>query len=190
MLQLTLDEETSLFLLQEQHAEEVFAVVDANRSHLRRWLPWVDVTQSADDTRAFIRTSFAQYAERSSMAFGLRLRGAIAGGVGAHRFNWPDRRTSIGYWLAENAQGQGLMTRACTALLDYLFDELALHRVEIQCATGNTRSCAVPERLGFAREGVLRGRQRLQERYVDLVMYGLLEDDWRRRKAEAVVPPV
>ena len=52
--------------------------------------------------------------------------------------------------------GAGIITRCCASLLDYLFDDLRLHRVEIRCGTGNTRSCAIPRTLGFLREGVLR----------------------------------
>jgi ribosomal-protein-serine acetyltransferase len=64
-------------------------------------------------------------------------------------------------------------------MLDYLFDELGLHRVEIRCGTGNTRSCAIPERLGFTREGVLRQGEWVNDRWVDLVVWGMLEVEWR-----------
>ena len=64
-------------------------------------------------------------------------------------------------------------------MLDYLFNELRLERMEIRCATGNTRSCAIPERLGFTREGVLRHGEWVNDRWVDLVVWGMLQEDWR-----------
>jgi ribosomal-protein-serine acetyltransferase len=84
----------------------------------------------------------------------------------------------IGYWLGESYQGKGLMTGACRALVDYLFSELRLQRIEIRCATSNARSCAVPQRLGFTKEGVLRQAQAFDDHYLDLEVYGLLAEDW------------
>ncbi len=63
-------------------------------------------------------------------------------------------------------------------------DDLGLHRVTIECGTGNHKSCAIPERLGFVREGLIRQGEWVNDRWVDLVVWGMLEDDWRaRRKA-------
>ena len=74
--------------------------------------------------------------------------GAFAGSVGCHPIDWPNRNCSIGYWIEQRYQGKGIMTRCCASMLDYLFDDLGLHRVTIQCGVANTRSCAIPERLG------------------------------------------
>ena len=54
-----------------------------------------------------------------------------------------------------------------------------MHRVEIRCATGNTRSCAIPARLGFTREGVLREAEIVGGRFLDLVVWSLLEQDYQ-----------
>jgi ribosomal-protein-serine acetyltransferase len=57
--------------------------------------------------------------------------------------------------------------------------------VEISCATDNKRSRAVAERLGFSQEGILRQTDRLHDRYVDSVFYGLLVDEWNARAEHA-----
>jgi len=54
-----------------------------------------------------------------------------------------------------------------------------MHKVVISCAIDNPRSRAVAERLGFVQEGILRQVGRLRDRYVDIVFYGLLVDEWR-----------
>jgi ribosomal-protein-serine acetyltransferase len=59
---LKLDDGLELRLLEERHAEAVFAVVDQNRQYLRQWLPWLDVSVSADDTRSFIKKSHGMLA--------------------------------------------------------------------------------------------------------------------------------
>jgi ribosomal-protein-serine acetyltransferase len=60
------------------------------------------------------------------------------------------------------------------ALVDHAFDEWKLHRVQIRAATGNTKSRAIPERLGFEQEGILLEAERVGDRYQDLVLYARL----------------
>lgn len=92
-----------------------------------------------------------------------------------------NKSTSIGYWLAEDAQGSGIMTKSCEAYIDHAFRDLDLHRIEIRCAVANARSRAVPERLGFASEGLIREAEWLNDRFVDHVLYGLLSGEWKQR---------
>jgi ribosomal-protein-serine acetyltransferase len=87
------------------------------------------------------------------------------------------RNAIIGYWLAEEYEGRGLITRAVRALIDHAFGEWQLHRVEIRAAAENVRSRAVPERLGFTQEGVLREAELVGGEYQDLVVYGLVATD-------------
>ena len=68
------------------------------------------------------------------------------------------------------------MTSSCAALLDYLFGELELHRVTIQCGTGNRRSCAIPERLGFTREGMLREAEVAEGRELPVLVARMFAD--------------
>jgi len=171
-----------LELFDDAQAEELFALVDANRAYLREWLPWLDQTTELEHVRAFIRRVRKQHEERNGFACGIRLHGTLVGVIGLHGIDWMNGKTSVGYWVAEAHQGQGIVTRACRALVGYLFSELGLHRVEIACAPGNARSAAIPERLGFTREALLRESGRLSGGgYVDLVVYGLLAPEWRQR---------
>ncbi len=91
-----------------------------------------------------------------------------------------NRRGEIGYALARERWGKGLMTEALTALLDYAFTALGLHRVEADVDPENAASLRLLERLGFTREGVLRERWLVGGRAHDSVMLGLLGREWRR----------
>ncbi|MDE0101766.1 MAG: GNAT family protein [Bryobacterales bacterium] len=161
-------------------ADALFDLTDANRRHLRIWLPWVDAARCAEDTRAWIRTSKMQASRNEGVQFAVRVDSAIAGVIGHHRIDWPNRCASLGYWLGEAYQGRGLATAACRSLVAHAFDVLQLNRVEIRCAVGNRRSCAIPRRLDFREEGVLREAQWLYDHFVDHVVYGMLASDWRR----------
>lgn len=171
--------------LAHAHADEMYAVVDANRAYLRRWMGWVDKTKSVDDIRAFIRRSLEQHARDDGFVAGVWHEGRLAGTIGMLYLRPEPRRTEIGYWLAEPLQGRGLITRCCRRFIDHLFDDVKLNRVEIRCAAENHRSRAVPKRLGFTQEGVLRQVQMINDQLVDHVVYGMLEGEWRRFSEEA-----
>jgi len=74
------------------------------------------------------------------------------------------------------------MTDTVKALLQYAFEVLQLHKVEIRAAEGNQKSRAIPERLGFVKEGTIRAAEWLYDHYVDHVVYGLLVSEWQQRK--------
>lgn len=175
--------DVELRLLQLHHADEVFAVVDAERAYLRKWLPWVDATTSVNDTRAFISKSLGELAEGAGLVLGVWCGGRCAGTVGCHRFDLANRRVEIGYWLAERYQGRGIITAGCRAMIEHLFGELGMERVELRAVVDNYRSRAVAERLGFREEGVLRHAQLRHGCYDDLVIYGLLREEWAEGSA-------
>ena len=168
-----------LTLLEERHAPTVFRVVDRERNYLRRWLPWVDRTTSADDTKEFIRMSLQQFADNDGLVAGIWCQDEFAGTIGTHKIDWPNRKVEIGYWIAAKFQGRGIITDACRAVIAYAFHELELNRVEIDCAAGNLKSCAIPKRLGFEFEGIRREGQLLDGHYVDIHVYAMLARDWR-----------
>jgi ribosomal-protein-serine acetyltransferase len=178
MFSYRIDEETEIRLLAERHAAEMFALTEENRDYLREWLPWVEVTNSAEDTRRFIKGALDQFAANEGFSAGLYYRGELAGAIGYHKIDWANRKAEIGYWISARYQGKGIVTRAARALVDYTFDELRLNRVEIRAAAGNQKSRAIAERLGFRQEGVLRGAMLLHDRYVDMVIYGMLKEEW------------
>jgi len=179
MLMQTVSDDLSLVLVEPRHAEALFRLTDQDRAHLRQWLPWLDATRSVEDTLGFIRATQKQFGENDGFHTALLFRGEIAGMIGHIRIDWQHRSTWLGYWLAESFQGRGLMTQACRAYIEHAFGELQLNRVEIRAATRNQRSRAVPERLGFRLEGVIREAEWLYDRFVDHAVYGLLQHEWQ-----------
>jgi len=181
MFRYPLSADAELRLLEMHHAAQVFDLVDQNREHLRRWLTWVDTTQTGSDSRTIIRNGLQQFADNRGCSAGIWYQGALAGVIAYHYLDWRDSKTEFGYWLGESFQGHGLMTSACQALVTHAFEELSLNRVEIFCASGNTKSRAIPERLGFTQEGVLRQAEWLHDRFVDQVVYGMLASEWAHK---------
>lgn len=165
-----------LRLLEERDAHELYAVIEANRDHLARWMPWA-AGQTLQDTLTFIRRTRKQLASNDGFQTAVIEGGRIVGVIGFHGVSWQNRSTGVGYWLAASAQGRGTMTHAVRTLVGHAFGTWRLHRVEIRAAVENTRSRAIPERLGFTQEGVARGAERIGGRYLDLAVYAVLAGD-------------
>jgi ribosomal-protein-serine acetyltransferase len=162
--------------LEPEDAEVLFAVIEADRERLRRWFPWVDPTVSPAEPRAFIERSRAS--ENDVEAIGIWVKSDLVGTIGM-RVDPMSNQGEIGYWLAKSFEGRGLVTKSCRALIDHGLRELGLHRIEIKAAPDNVRSRAVAERLGFTKEAQLREAGLAAGGYHDLVVYGLLENEWR-----------
>ena len=180
-LEVDLGDGRSLRGLEDADAEELFALIDANRAHLALWMPFVGQTRSAVDSLAFIRAARRQYEENRGMQLALLQGERIIGVAGFHAIDWTRRSTSIGYWIAADQQGAGTMTTAVSALLKQAFAGWKLTRVEIRAGVANARSRAIPERLGFREEGVLRSAERIGTRVIDHVVYVMTARDWQRR---------
>jgi ribosomal-protein-serine acetyltransferase len=174
-----LGDHTSLRSFVPGDAEELFALVEANRDRLLPWMPWSHATQGPADVLGFIERSRSTPGSRFD-ATGIWVDERIAGTTGL-RLDPSDIKGEIGYWIGREFEGQGLVTRACERFLEHGFDELGLHRISIHAAVENARSRAVAERLGFVREGIERGAERCGDVFHDLVVYSMLEDEWRER---------
>ena len=179
MFSFTVDQEISIGLFQQHHKNELYELIDSNRDHLRRWLLWVDKRQSPEDLEPIIPIWIRKYADNDGFDAGIRYQGRLVGMIGLHYIDWKSRSTSIGYLLSREAEGNGIITRAVSSLLHYLFIEMDLNRVEIQCAINNKKSMGIPERLGFTKEGITRDGQWLYDHYEDIVTYSLLKRDWK-----------
>lgn len=179
MFRAPLQDGVELRLLEERHATELFATVNQERAYLRQWLQWVDTTVTEDDSLTFIRASLEQFASNHGFAAGIWSHGCLIGVIGMHRINWRNRSVELGYWIAQEHQGKGIVSDACRAVITHAFRELDLHRVQIRCATGNSKSCAIPRRLGFAHEGTVREAEMVSAKYLDLHIFGMLNQEWR-----------
>jgi ribosomal-protein-serine acetyltransferase len=175
---LRVDDDLQLALLERDDADALHALVVAHREHLAPWMPWAQAPTPAS-TRGFVEGRALQaIAEADGLETGIWWRGRLVGAIGIHGVQREPLRGSIGYWLAADAQGRGLVTRAVRALVAKAFADLGYQRIDIRADVANARSRAVPERLGFTLEGVLRREFFDGRRYVDQAVYGLLRDEW------------
>lgn len=169
-----------LKILTEEDTEAMFELIDQDRAYLRDWLPWIDSTREPANTRGFIEATIRLHEMNQGIHYGIWSEGLFAGTLGVHGVNWLNRNTTIGYWLGAGFQGKGLMTHAVYQYINRLvFGKWNLNRVQIAAGIQNTKSRAIPERLGFQLEGILRENECVNGRFVDHAVYGMLVSDWR-----------
>ncbi len=185
MFRFMIDDDFELRLLEERHAEELFALIDRNREHLRKWLVWVYQVDTVDAQRKRINESLQRFANGEGVPAGIWFKGNLAGEISFTQINMAHRNAYIEYWLSADRQGNGLVTRSCRAMLEHAFDELGLHRVELDAAPDNLKSRAIAERLGFRQEGTLREVGWRYDYYGDLVVYSMLAREWRELQKTA-----
>lgn len=170
-----IDENTYLKEIGFDDVEAIFNVIDSERDYLVEWLPFVELTNDVSFTRRFVENYLES--DRLDATFCIYFHNQFAGIIGLKETDLDNKKTEIGYWLSAKFQQQGIMTRACKALIDYAFDEMNLNRIQIKIATENLRSQGIPERLGFCREGIERDGELHNRGFVDLVVFGLLKAD-------------
>ncbi len=178
MLSFVVEPDLEMRLLREKDSAELFALVDENRDFLGEWLPWVDSNVEEADSREFIMASRLAYADETSMPFAIFYCDKLVGMIGIHHISDINKSAEIGYWLAEQETGKGLVTKCCRAILNFSFGRLEVNRIVIQAAVKNLPSRAIPERLGFTFEGVGRELVFQQERPLDMAIYSLLSAEY------------
>lgn len=167
-----------LQLLGLKHRDELYSLVEANRTHLRKWLPWLDANRTSADTESFIKSAISQHEAGKGPHYAVFDGMVMCGVCGFNPVDVTNKVGGIGYWLSRASTGKGTMTLSVKALVEAGFQEYGLNRIEIACAIENTRSRAIPERLGFKLEGVLREREHLYNQYVDHAIYSMLASEF------------
>jgi ribosomal-protein-serine acetyltransferase len=183
MFVLNITEELRLKQLEANEAPELFTLIQSCRSYLRQWLPRIDMFQTVQDVQYFIEGAKAQASAGMGIQAGIWFRGELAGVISFEQIDWTNQSASIGAWLGERFQHNGIVTRATQALIDYSFRGFRLNRVEIRCGTGNLKSRKIPEKLGFQKEGTVREVERLHDRFIDHVIYGMTKSDYQQLMA-------
>jgi len=175
--------ETDRLLLRPLAASDAEAMHAAygDPAVMRFWgaVPAADLAETAE------RVAWSTGADPASHAAWAVLRRAderLVGMVNYHHRDMRHQRLEIGYLLLPAHWRRGYMAEALTGFLDHCFGGLGAHRVEAAIGPDNTASRALVERLGFLCEGgPLRQCVKSGDRFLDMMIYGLLAPEWRAR---------
>ena len=170
-------EKVRLVALYERDIPALFNVF-SDPEVMRYWLtpPMQDQREAAE----YLGQIQEGFRTKTLFQWGVNLEGAIIGTCTLFQLDVNHRRGEIGYALARPYWRKGLARDALTALLEFAFNNLDLHRIEADVDPRNENSIRLLERLGFRREGCQRERYIVGEEIQDALLLGLLRPEWRR----------
>lgn len=172
-----IEDKLRLILLTQSHAEDLFNLIDQNRSYLGKWMVWPSKTKSSYDTKEFIKGCLIGLSENREMACGIEYEGDLVGVISFNLIDLNLKKVILGYWISDKYQGKGIISKSCHSLIGYAFKTLAIQKVEIRVASENIPSQRVCERLGFTLEGLIRNSENLHGTIVSHNIYGLTENE-------------
>ena len=144
------------------------------QDNLRDGLPYPYTEQ---DGKEFISAMLATN-ENDTFAFAITVNGKVIGSIGAFRQGNIHRQTAeLGYYIAEEYWGKGIMTEAVKQLCDYVFSNTDIIRIYAEPFAYNIGSCRVLEKAGFQYEGTLRSNALKNGNVFDMKMYSKLKTD-------------
>jgi ribosomal-protein-serine acetyltransferase len=204
MFYLAIDMDIQIHTLHPEDAVDLFQLVERNRSRLRPWIPPSALPETIKDTRKLTIESFfnsladpmdaiSEYYDsfqeldhyiplsNPSMEMGIWVKDALAGQIMLARL--PDNYTEaeIGYWIDGEKEGQGIVTRCVSGLMEYAIDNLGISRFIIGCAVDNLRSRAIPERLGYRLLARVPGGEVVGDLVYDRAIYEMQSALWREK---------
>ncbi|MCB9685466.1 MAG: GNAT family N-acetyltransferase [Alphaproteobacteria bacterium] len=139
---------------------DLLALQRENQEHLAPTMPWARTLPTLDELLGTVRSFLRSFLEADDLVYGIFLPdGTPIGGTGLHPRIGPDG-LEIGYWISKRHEGLGLVTEAAGALTRLALEVHRKQVVEIHCDPRNTRSAAIPARLGYTHVGTLPGRTR------------------------------
>ena len=151
----------------------------------RRAPPWPRRTRPASPPGAGCGS--ASGSSGSGFGFGIFFEGRFTGEVTLSSIQrGPFQNGSIGYWIDEEAAGQGLIPEAVVVVLKFAFETLRLHRIEVAIIPRNRPSRRVVEKLGMRSEGVALGFLEINGEWEDHVRYAMTAEEWAVQRRHLV----
>lgn len=158
-------------------ARDFFAY--ARDPRVAEYVLW-DPHTSLGQTRSILRNLMASSKQETlyTKAMVLKESGRMVGTLGLVARDWENQAAEVGFSLAADLWGQGLMTEALRAYLAYLFHQPGIHRVEAQHDVYNPASGVVMQKAGMQEEGILKERIHYKGRYASVALYAALREQW------------
>ena len=144
------------------------------QDNLRDGLPYPYTEQ---DGKEFI-SAMLSADENETFAFAITVDNMVIGSIGIFRQGNIHRQTAeLGYYIAEEYWGKGIMTEAVKQICEYVFDNSDIIRIYAEPFAYNIASCRALEKAGFQYEGTLRSNAVKNGKVIDMKMYSLLKEE-------------
>lgn len=166
-------------LITPEDAPALASLLAANRSFLAPWDPErSDSFFTASAQLSLISSQLADHARGSLLPHVIvASSGELAGRITLSGIvRGPFQSCSVGYWVGESYNGQGLASGALASIISVAFDELGLHRLQAETLLHNARSKRVLEKHGFTQYGLAPHYLKIAGRWQDMELFQLLNE--------------
>ena len=159
-------------VLRPWRADDVPALVEAyadpaiQRWHVRSMTP--------AEAAQYIEAANAAWAQEAAANWAVTEADVVVGRASLHTIDKNDGLSTVAYWVTPHGRGRGVAPRAMTAISDWAFRDLGLHRLELEHSTLNDASCRVADKAGYALEGTRRSQARHADGWHDMHVHVLL----------------
>ncbi len=156
-----------------------YEAVSESLTELCNWMVWCNPDYTIEDSRKFISTCDASWANGESYSFVIFdvKTGMLIGSIGFSNVETIHRSANLGYWIRKSRTGEGIAPAAVRLIAQFGFNELGLNRLEFVVPTANRASQRVAEKSGAKRMGVARKRLVLNGETHDAYIYSIIRED-------------
>ncbi len=172
---------TERLVLRQFKLEDVEAMYKnwTSDERVKKFLSW-SLHKSVDETRKLLQSWCAGYENDTTYNWVITLNGEPIGSISVIEIIERDESCELGYCSGYDFWGNGYMTEAAKAVVDYLFGEIGMHRIAIRHVVKNPASGRVAQKCGFTLEGVTRKSRYTPSlgEFLDMAYYGILREEW------------
>lgn len=140
---------------------------------------WHARSMSLPQARSWIEYELERWEQERGGSWAIMRDRYLLGRVGIGGVSLAEARAGVTYWVLPEARGRGVAPLALGVVADWAFDQIGIHRLELDHSTKNAASCRVAVKVGFAPEGVMRARALHLDGWHDMHGHGLLAGDAR-----------
>lgn len=152
----------------------------ASDERVTKFLTW-QPHKSADETVELLKNWVDSYESLTTYNWLIEFEGKAIGNISVVRISERSENADLGYCMGVNYWNKGLMTEAAKAVIEYLFEEVGMHKIRIKHAVKNPASGRVAQKCGLAYEGTERESFKAENgEFLDIASYAILKQEWQK----------
>ncbi|MBY4675339.1 GNAT family N-acetyltransferase [Marinobacterium arenosum] len=153
-MRVNISESISLEPLAISDAEELFPLIDSDRSSLGEYLYWVDSVVDVETTREYIKSRVNSGLAGASW-YKIKFLSSTVGVFGVKIIHQDEATAEIGYWLHSAYHGNGIVSQSVSGISQHLKLQHSIRRIEFRCLEKNRASISVALRAGGECTGMI-----------------------------------
>jgi len=173
-----------LALVEKRHSRKFFEFIEKNRKYYTGILHFIDKLKNEKDAELFINDSLEMMKQGKMVYWGIWNEKNIIGEVSIRGIDEEFKKAEIGYFIDKDFEGKGIISQSCSILINYVFHEFDIERLELGCDVNNIRSQYIANKFGFKLEGVARKAFIANGKLIDCNIYSLLKSEYKATKKE------